>query len=374
MAQRLADRAGIEAAARQLRTGGLVAFPTETVYGLGADATDDRAVARIFEAKGRPRFNPLIVHAPDLAAHRAWAIFDDRALRLADAFWPGALTLVLKRTPDAAVSRLVSAGLETVAVRAPDHPVAQALLAAADRPVAAPSANRSGRLSPTEASHVAASLGKAVDLILDGGPCPGGLESTVLSLAGETPVLLRPGLVTRAAIEAVIGPVQAADPASAGATPPEAPLESPLESPGLLASHYAPRAPLRLNAADALRDGEALLAFGDVPESGPVGYAAVRNLSPAGDLIEAAANLFRLLHELDALEPAGIAVSPVPEDGLGAAINDRLRRAAAREPHAPPDSSTRNSSPSDEDSSAKPGHQGKRRRERPRGGRDSGMS
>ena len=374
MAQRLADRAGIEAAAAQLRTGGLVAFPTETVYGLGADATDDRAVARIFEAKGRPRFNPLIVHAPDLAAHRAWAIFDDRALHLADAFWPGALTLVLKRTPDAAVSRLVSAGLETVAVRAPDHPVAQALLAAADRPVAAPSANRSGRLSPTEASHVAASLGKAVDLILDGGPCPGGLESTVLSLAGETPVLLRPGLVTRAAIEAVIGPVQAADPASAGATPPEAPLESPLESPGLLASHYAPRAPLRLNAADALRDGEALLAFGDVPESGPVGYAAVRNLSPAGDLIEAAANLFRLLHELDALEPAGIAVSPVPEDGLGAAINDRLRRAAAREPHAPPDSSTRNSSPSDEDSSAKPGHQGKRRRERPRGGRDSGMS
>ena len=252
--------------------------------------------------------------------------------------------------------------------------MAQALLAAADRPVAAPSANRSGRLSPTEASHVAASLGKAVDLILDGGPCPGGLESTVLSLAGETPVLLRPGLVTRAAIEAVIGPVQAADPASAGATPPEAPLESPLESPGLLASHYAPRAPLRLNAADALRDGEALLAFGDVPEPGPTGYAAVRNLSPAGDLIEAAANLFRLLHELDALEPAGIAVSPVPEDGLGAAINDRLRRAAVREPHAPPDSSTRNSSPSDEDSSAKPGHQGKRRRERPRGGRDSGMS
>ena len=331
MAQRPADRAGIEAAARQLRTGGLVAFPTETVYGLGADATDDRAVARIFEAKGRPRFNPLIVHAPDLAAHRAWAIFDDLAMRLADAFWPGAFTLVLKRTPDAAVSRLVSAGLETVAVRAPDHPVAQALLAATERPVAAPSANRSGRLSPTEASHVAASLGKAVDLILDGGLCPGGLESTVLSLAGETPVLLRPGLVTRAAIEAVIGPVQAADPAPAGETPPEAPLESPLESPGLLASHYAPRAPLRLDAAGALQDGEALLAFGDVPEPGPAGYAAVRNLSSAGDLIEAAANLFRLLHELDALEPPAIAVSPVPEIGLGAAINDRLRRAAVRD-------------------------------------------
>ena len=327
MPQRPADRAGIEAAARQLRTGGLVAFPTETVYGLGADATDDRAVARIFEAKGRPRFNPLIVHAPDLAAHRAWAIFDEPALRLAEAFWPGALTLVLARRPDAAVSRLVSAGLETVAVRAPDHPVAQALLRNTDRPVAAPSANRSGRLSPTEASHVAASLGKAVDLLLDGGPCPGGLESTVLSLAGETPVLLRPGLVTRAAIEAVIGPVQAADPASAGETPPEAPLESP----GLLASHYAPRAALRLDAADALQDGEALLAFGDMPEPGPAGYAAMRNLSPAGDLTEAAANLFRLLHELDALEPAAIAVSPVPEKGLGAAINDRLRRAAARD-------------------------------------------
>ena len=281
---------------------------------------------------------------------------------------------MLARRPDAAVSRLVSAGLETVAVRAPDHPVAQALLRNTERPVAAPSANRSGRLSPTEAGHVAASLGKAVDLILDGGPSPGGLESTVLSLAGETPVLLRPGLVTRAAIEAVIGPAQAADPASAGETPPEAPLESPLESPGLLASHYAPRAPLRLNAANALRDGEALLAFGDAPEPGPAGYAAVRNLSPAGDLTEAAANLFRLLHDLDALEPAAIAVSPVPEDGLGAAINDRLRRAAVREPRAPPDSSTRNSSPSDEDSSAKPGHQGKRRRERPRGGRNSGMS
>ena len=328
MALRPADGAGIAAAAERLRSGGLVAFPTETVYGLGADATDDRAVARIFAAKGRPRFNPLIVHAPGLAAHRAWAVFDDRALRLAEAFWPGALTLVLPRTPDAPVSRLVSAGLDTVAVRAPDHPVARALMRDAGCPVAAPSANRFGKLSPTEARHVAASLGDAVDLVLDGGPCPGGLESTVLSLTGETPMLLRPGLVTRVPIQEIIGPVQVADPASAGTSP-----ATPLESPGMLAAHYAPRARLRLGASDALEEGEALLAFGDAPEAGPAGpagYTAVRNLSPAGDLTEAAANLFRLLHELDALDPAAIAVSPIPEDGLGAAINDRLRRAAFR--------------------------------------------
>ncbi|MYJ73156.1 MAG: threonylcarbamoyl-AMP synthase [Rhodospirillaceae bacterium] len=331
MALRPADGAGIAAAADRLRSGGLVAFPTETVYGLGADATDDRAVARIFAAKGRPRFNPLIVHAPDLAAHRAWAVFDDRALRLADAFWPGALTLVLPRAPDAPVSRLVSAGLDSVAVRAPDHPVAQALMRAAGCPVAAPSANRFGKLSPTEARHVAASLGDAVDLVLDGGPCPGGLESTVLSLTGETPVLLRPGLVTRVPIESVIGPVQAADPAALGTSP-----GAPLESPGMLAAHYAPRARLRLNVGDALEQGEALLAFGDAPEARPAGpadpggYTAVRNLSPAGDLTEAAANLFRMLHELDALNPAAIAVSAIPDDGLGAAINDRLRRAAHR--------------------------------------------
>ncbi|MXY42321.1 MAG: threonylcarbamoyl-AMP synthase [Rhodospirillaceae bacterium] len=321
MALRPADGAGIAAAADRLRSGGLVAFPTETVYGLGADATDDRAVARIFAAKGRPRFNPLIVHAPDLAAHRAWAVFDDRALRLADAFWPGALTLVLPRAPDAPVSRLVSAGLDTVAVRAPDHPVAQALMRAAGCPVAAPSANRFGKLSPTEARHVAASLGDSVDLVLDGGPCPGGLESTVLSLTGETPVLLRPGLVTHVPIEAVVGPIRAA---------PAAPAGAPLESPGMLAAHYAPRARLRLDAGDALEESEMLLAFGDAPEARAAGYAAVRNLSPAGDLTEAAANLFRMLHELDALNPAAIAVSAIPDDGLGAAINDRLRRAAHR--------------------------------------------
>ena len=310
MALRPADRAGIAAAAARLRSGGLVAFPTETVYGLGADATDDRAVA-------------LIVHATDLAAHRTWAVFDRRALRLAEAFWPGALTLVLKRTPEAPVSRLVGAGLDTVAVRAPDHPVAQALMRAAGCPVAAPSANRSGRLSPTEAGHVEASLGPAAGLILDGGPCPGGLESTVLSLTGEAPVLLRPGPVSRDAVEAVVGETVVGPVEAAGPSPPDAPLESP----GLLAAHYAPRAPLRLDAGDAWEAGEALLAFGDAPAAG---YAAARNLSPAGDLTEAAANLFRLLHELDALAPAAIAVSPVPEDGLGAAINDRLRRAAAR--------------------------------------------
>ncbi len=321
MALRPADDAGIAAAAARLRGGGLVAFPTETVYGLGADATDDRAVAGIFAAKGRPRFNPLIVHAPDLAAHRTWAAFDDRALRLAEVFWPGALTLVLKRTPDAPVSRLVSAGLDTVAVRAPDHPVAQALMRAAGCPVAAPSANRFGKLSPTEAGHVEASLGPAVGLVLDGGPCPGGLESTVLSLTGESPVLLRPGLVTSDAIEAVVGPVDTAGPA-----PPGTPPESPLESPGMLAAHYAPRAPIRLDAGEAREAGEALLAFGDAPASG---YAAERNLSPSGDLTEAAANLFRLLHELDALAPAAIAVSPIPEIGLGTAINDRLTRAGA---------------------------------------------
>lgn len=325
MARRPADGAGIAAAAERLRGGGLVAFPTETVYGLGADATDDRAVARIFAAKGRPRFNPLIVHAPDVAAHRAWAVFDERALRLADAFWPGALTLVLPRRPNAPVSRLVSAGLDSVAVRAPDHPIAQALMREAGCPVAAPSANRFGKLSPTEARHVEASLGDAVDLVLDGGPCPGGLESTVLSLTGETPVLLRPGLVTHVPIEAVVGPVQVADPASAGTSP-----GAPLESPGMLAAHYAPRARLRLDAGEALEEGETLLAFGNAPEAGPAGYIAVRNLSPAGDLVEAAANLFRLLHELDALTPAAIAVAPIPDDGLGAAINDRLRRAAHR--------------------------------------------
>lgn len=309
-----ANPEGIDAASEMLRQGGLVAFATETVYGLGADATNDRAVARIFEAKGRPSFNPLIVHAPSAEAHRNWAVFNDQAEALAEQYWPGALTLVLPRHPNAAVSLLVSAGLETIAVRVPDHPVAQALFRQAGCPVAAPSANRSGLLSPTAAAHVHASLGNAVDLILDGGDCHGGLESTVVSLTGPEPLLLRPGLITREALEAVVGPVF--DP----------PKDSPVAAPGMLASHYAPHAPVRLNARSSKDPEEVLLTFGDAPAEG---FATVRQLSARGDLVEAAANLFRLLHELDALSPGGIAVSPIPGTGLGAAINDRLARAAA---------------------------------------------
>jgi len=316
MVQRHADDEAIGEAAALLRSGGLVAFPTETVYGLGADATNDHAVARIFAAKGRPQFNPLIVHAPDVAAHRQWVSFDHRALALTDRFWPGALTLVLPRRVDAPLSLLVSAGLDTVAVRAPDHPVARALLVAAGLPIAAPSANRSGQLSPTTAGHVADSLGDAVDMILDGGACPGGLESTVLSLAGERPILLRPGLVTRDALEAVVGPVAVAG------------EDAAIAAPGMLSSHYAPAVAVRLNATGSAVDGEALLAFG--PDA-PPGFALVRNLSASGDLVEAAANLFRLLHELDGTSPSGIAVMPIPDDGLGVAINDRLRRAAHRD-------------------------------------------
>ena len=316
--------ANIAAAARRLRAGRLVAFPTETVYGLGADATDDRAVAALFAAKGRPRFNPLIAHVPDEAAARAAVVFDERAAALAAAFWPGPLTLVLKRRPDCAVSLLVSAGLDSLAVRAPAHPVARALLDAVGRPLAAPSANLSGKVSPTTAAHVAASLGGRVELILDGGRCAVGVESTVLDLGGATPVLLRPGAVTEEAIAAVLGvvPARAAAPAAGAAR----------RSPGLLDSHYAPDLPLRLDAT-GLRPGEALLAFGPLPLSGA---AAVANLSPTGDPMEAAANLFAMLRELDRPGFAGIAVMPIPEHGLGRAINDRLRRAAGPRRLAPP--------------------------------------
>ena len=299
----------VNEAAAILRAGGLVAFPTETVYGLGADATNDRAVARIFEAKQRPEFNPLIVHVPNLEAARAHAIFDVRSQRLADRFWPGALTLVLARREGSDLSLLVSAGLDTVALRCPAHEIARRLLAAAGRPVAAPSANRSGRISPTTASHVADDLGDAVDLILDGGPCPIGVESTIVDVTGDTPLLLRPGGVTREAIESEIGSLGTPDDAS-------------VRAPGMLASHYAPRAPLRLNAQDAA-PGEVLLAFGPDAPAGAV------NLSASGDLVEAAANLFAMLRDLDDAEPGAIAVMPVPEHGLGVAINDRLARAAA---------------------------------------------
>jgi L-threonylcarbamoyladenylate synthase len=305
---RPADSDAIEDAAAILRRGGLVAFPTETVYGLGADATNDSAVAGIFAAKERPRFNPLIVHVADMATAKRFVEFTPAARWLAERFWPGALTLVLPRRANAQLSLLVSAGLDTVAIRAPDEPIAQKLLAAADVPIAAPSANASGEISPTTAEHVRKSLGSKVELILDGGRTRLGLESTVVGFDGGKPVLLRPGAVTRVQIESVAGPLLHAS-------------SDTISSPGQLASHYAPNARLRLNAL-AAAPGEMLLAFG--PATG-----AARNLSVGGDLNEAAANLFAMLRELDALEPRAIAVMPIPDHGLGEAINDRLRRAAA---------------------------------------------
>ena len=305
----------VSEAARLLRAGELVAFPTETVYGLGADATNDRAVAEIFAAKGRPRFNPLISHVADLAAARALVTFDARAERLAERFWPGPLSLVLPRAPNCPVSLLASAGLDTLAVRMPAHPLALALLRETDRPLAAPSANRSGRVSPTAAAHVLEELGGRIAAVLDGGPATVGIESTVLDLSEATPTLLRAGAVTHEEIGALIGPL--ALPQSAGAAP---------RSPGMLESHYAPHLPLRLDVAEA-RPGEALLAFG--PGATPEGFATTRWLSRSGDLTEAAANLFASLRGLDRPEFSAIAVMPIPERGLGAAINDRLRRAAA---------------------------------------------
>jgi len=309
-----ADAAALDEAGALIRAGELVAFPTETVYGLGADATNDRAVAAIFEAKGRPRFNPLIVHFSDREAAAREAAFTPLAGRLADAFWPGPLTLVLPRAEGCRLSLLVSAGLDTVAVRVPGLVTARAFLTACGRPVAAPSANRSGQVSPTTAEHVAHSLGDRVALILDAGPCHVGLESTVVDCTGDAPVLLRPGGITREQIEEVAGAATVA-----GAAP-DAP-----RSPGMLASHYAPSIPVRLNATEALPD-EALLAFGhEIPE----GAATTLNLSADGNLVEAAANLFAMLRVLDRPEHTAIAVMPVPVDGLGAAINDRLQRAAA---------------------------------------------
>lgn len=304
----------IARAAEILRRGGLVAFPTETVYGLGGDATDDRAVAAIFEAKGRPRFNPLIVHVPDDAAAFAMGVATGLARKLAAALWPGPLTLVMQRAPGCRVSLLASAGLDSLAVRVPRHPIAQALLRAAGRPLAAPSANQSGKVSPTTAQHVAESLGNRVELILDGGACPVGIESTVVDVSGPAPVLLRHGGVTQEDIEAVIGKLA---PAAPSATP---------RSPGQLESHYAPSLPLRLDIGDVKPD-EALLAFG--PEF-PRGAGTTANLSPSGNLVEAAANLFAMLRRLDESGCRAIAVTPIPDSGLGRAINDRLRRAATR--------------------------------------------
>jgi L-threonylcarbamoyladenylate synthase len=309
----------IAEAAAQLRAGKLVAFPTETVYGLGGDATSDRAVARIFDAKGRPRFNPLIIHVPDAEAAKRLVEFSAEARRLADLFWPGPLTLVLRRRPDCPVSLLASAGLDTLAVRVPGHPLAQALLRAVGRPIAAPSANRSGRISPTRAEHVQAELGDRVALVLDGGPCRVGLESTVLDMTSEPPTLLRPGGVTREALEGVLGPIARAPSLEDSSAP---------ASPGMLASHYAPSRPVRLDALDPAPD-EAWLGFGAVP---PGARTPDLQLSATGDAIEAAAALFAALRALDRPPFTGIAVMPIPETGLGAAINDRLRRAAAPRP------------------------------------------
>lgn len=311
------DAQSVAEAARLLRDGKLVAFPTETVYGLGGDATNERAVAAIFEAKGRPEFNPLISHVlgPDEA--RRFVRWNETADRLAARFWPGPLTLVLPRSEGSRISLLATAGLDTVAIRAPSHPVAQALIRAAGLPIAAPSANRSGAISPTRAEHVAESLGERVPLILDGGPCLVGVESTVLDLTGATPTLLRPGGATREAIEAVIGPMAVSDALPSG--------ESARKSPGQLESHYAPSRPVRLQASTVGAD-EGLLAFGaNVPPGAMLTY----NLSPSGDLGEAAANLFAQMRLLDRPGIGRIAVMPIPETGLGLAINDRLRRAAA---------------------------------------------
>ncbi len=323
-----ASLAAIAMAGALLRAGRLVAFPTETVYGLGADATSDEAVARIFSAKDRPSFNPLIVHFAMLADAEREAIFDNRARRLADAFWPGALTLVLPRRPENRISLLCSAGLDSLALRVPAQLTAQRLLESLGGPIAAPSANASGRISPTSAAHVQASLAGRVDLILDDGPCAIGLESTVLDLTGEEPRLLRPGGVTREALEAVVGPL-AAGPLAAGPLAAAADDRVP-RGPGQLESHYAPALPLRRDAATVASD-EALLAFGP---AAPKGAMTTINLSASGDLTEAAGRLFAALHELDRSGAQAIAVMPVPEEGLGRAINDRLRRAAAPRPRA----------------------------------------
>lgn len=300
------DANGIARAAALLAEGAQVAFPTETVYGLGADARNGQAVAGIYAAKGRPSFNPLIVHVPDVDAARALVEWTDTADRLASAFWPGALTLVLPLVRGHGLSSLVTAGLETVAVRVPHHPTAQALLHAAQMPVAAPSANVSGRISPTTAQHVLDGLSGRIAAVLDDGPCPVGVESTILSLAG-LPTLLRPGGLPAEAIEGALG------------TPVSRNAGDAITAPGQLASHYAPGATVRLNATSA-QAGEVLLGFGKVTGD--------MTLSASGDLAEAAATLFDALHQLDRTGKP-IAVAPIPQTGLGAAINDRLKRAAA---------------------------------------------
>jgi L-threonylcarbamoyladenylate synthase len=315
-----ADGPAVAAAARCLGEGGLVAFPTETVYGLGADAAQGPAIARLYEAKGRPAFNPLIAHVADISSARQIARFNTTAERLAEAFWPGPLTLVLPKSTPCPVAELATAGLDTVAIRVPAHPVAQALLRAFGGAVVAPSANLSGHVSPTTAAHVASDLAGRVDLILDGGAVAVGVESTIVACF-EQPMLLRPGGLPREAIERVLGHALQRLPDDA-VTDDAQPL-----APGMLASHYAPRTPVRLQASQVGPD-EALLAFGPDGLDGMHAAKAVMNLSMTGDLAEAAANLFGYLRTLDAKAARAIAVMPIPHHGLGEAINDRLRRAA----------------------------------------------
>ncbi len=304
------DADGLQKGAVFLANGGLVAFPTETVYGLGADARNDRAVASIYAAKGRPSFNPLIVHLSDVDAVGAFCVITEAASKLAAAFWPGAITLVLPLRPDGGISKLVTAGLATLAVRVPDHRVGQGLLRAFDGPIAAPSANPSGRISPTKAEHVRAGLTGKIDAIIDGGACAVGVESTIVDCTGERAVILRAGGIPTEAIAACLGYAPAC-----GQSDPSTPA-----SPGQLLSHYAPQGTVRLNA-QAAEPHETWVGFG--PSDAPY------NLSVTGDLTEAAANLFEVLHQLDADGAKHIAIAAVPEHGLGQAINDRLRRAAA---------------------------------------------
>jgi L-threonylcarbamoyladenylate synthase len=316
-----ANEAAAAVAARTLRAGGLVAFPTETVYGLGADAGNAAAIARLYEAKGRPAFNPLIAHVGDLAAAQKIARFDAQAILLANAFWPGPLTLVLPKARGCAVADLATAGLDTIAVRVPAHRIAREILRAFGGPVVAPSANLSGHVSPTTAAHVRNDLAGRIDLIIDGGAVEVGVESTIVGCF-DAPMLLRPGGVPRGEIECVLGRALLHLPEDA-----DSDSGQPL-APGMLASHYAPRTKVRLNA-DRLEAGEALLAFGPHVISGIDAASDVMNLSARGDLNEAAANLFGYLRALDARGARAIAVMPVPHHGLGEAINDRLRRAAA---------------------------------------------
>jgi L-threonylcarbamoyladenylate synthase len=316
-----AEFGAIADAALCLAKGGLVAFPTETVYGLGADATNGAAVARLYAAKDRPSFNPLITHVYDLAAARRLAVLGAAAQKLAAAFWPGPLTLVLKKRAACPVAELATAGLESIAVRVPSHPVALSLLDRLGRPVVAPSANRSGHVSPTSAQHVLDDLGGRIDMILDGGPTPVGIESTIVGCL-DHPVLLRPGGLPREEIERVLGHA-----IEDGRPGDDSSAETPL-APGMLESHYAPRAKLRLDV-DHVEPGEALLAFGIRMPRGVEDAAIVLNLSPGGDLVEAAANLFSDLRTLDQTEAGTIAVMRIPNEGLGEAINDRLTRAAA---------------------------------------------